>query len=70
LAAPPEEAERILGKYMDSLKNEEKDERYRVTVSVGISEISGKLSMEQMIKKADEALYRSKENGRNQISVL
>jgi diguanylate cyclase (GGDEF)-like protein len=70
LAAPPEEAERILGKYMDSLKNEGKDERYRVTVSIGISEISGKLSMEQMIKKADEALYRSKENGRNQISII
>jgi len=69
LAAPPEEAERILGRYMDSLKNEKKDERYSVTVSIGISELDGKPSMEQMIKRADEALYRSKEGGRNRISI-
>ncbi len=69
LALEPEEAERILGRYMDSLKNEEKDERYRVTISMGISEINGKLGMEQMIKKVDEALYRAKEDGRDQISI-
>jgi PleD family two-component response regulator len=40
-----------------------------VTISIGISEVDGKLSMEQMIKKVDEALYCSKEGGRNQISI-
>ena len=70
LAVSPEEAEQILGKYMDALKNDDQDERYHITVSIGISEISGKLSMEQLVKKVDEALYRSKENGRNQISIL
>ncbi|MEA4894638.1 MAG: sensor domain-containing diguanylate cyclase [Oscillospiraceae bacterium] len=69
LAAPPEEAERILGRFMDSLKNENMDKSYRVTVSIGISEVNGKLSMEQMLKKADEALYRSKDGGRNRISI-
>jgi diguanylate cyclase (GGDEF)-like protein len=68
LAAEPEEAERILRRYMDLLRNENKDECYRVTVSVGVSEVNGKLGMEQMIKKVDEALYRSKEGGRNRIS--
>jgi len=70
LAVDPEEARRILGRYMDALKNEEKDERYRVTVSIGISEIDETLSMEQMIKKADEAMYLSKEEGRDRISFL
>ncbi|MGC6176487.1 GGDEF domain-containing protein [Lacrimispora sp. 38-1] len=36
--------------------SEEKEGCYHVTISVGISEV-------------DEALYRSKENGRNQISI-
>ena len=69
LAVEPEEAERILYRYMDTLKDEKKDERYRVTVSIGISEVNGKLTTEQMNQKVDEALYRSKKDGRNQISV-
>jgi diguanylate cyclase (GGDEF)-like protein len=70
LSVEPEEARRILGRYMELLNNEEKDAQYRVTVSVGIAGIDGKQNMEQMIKKADEALYRSKESGRNRISTL
>lgn len=69
LAVSPEEAEQILGRFMDSLKNEEKDESYRVTVSVGISEVSGKLNMDQMLKQVDETMYCSKEGGRNRISI-
>lgn len=69
-SAGPEEAKQILGRFMDSLNNGQKDERYHVTVSIGITEVNGKLSMEQMIKRVDEALYRSKESGRNQISIL
>ncbi len=64
-----EEAERILGRFMDSLKNEHMDECYHVTVSIGMSEIDGKLGMEQMVEKVDEALYRSKEDGRNRITI-
>ena len=70
LAVGPEEAEQILGKFMAALKNEEKPDQYRVTVSVGMGEVSGKLSKDQMIQKVDEALYRSKEGGRDRISVM
>lgn len=69
LAVGPEEALGILDRFMESLKNQETDNRYRVTVSIGMAEISPKLSTEQMIKKVDEALYRSKENGRDRITV-
>lgn len=55
---------------MDILKSEEKNENYHVTISVGISEVEEDLSMEQMVKKVDEALYHSKENGRNRITIL
>jgi diguanylate cyclase (GGDEF)-like protein len=69
LAAPPEEAERILNRFMEALKNEEKAGGCRVTVSIGVAEVTGKLTTEQLIQKADEALYRSKEDGRNKITV-
>ncbi|MEN6460541.1 MAG: diguanylate cyclase, partial [Syntrophomonas sp.] len=69
LAVEPEEAQRILSQFMEALKSEGKDGGYSVTVSVGIIEINEKLSLEQIIKKADEVLYCSKENGRDRITV-
>lgn len=42
----------------------------RVTVSIGIAEFPGDASnWKELIKKADEALYRAKETGRNRICV-
>ncbi len=70
LAVDPGEGEQILGRFMDSLKSEGKEECYHVTVSVGILEINGKLSIDQMYQKVDEALYHSKESGRDRISIL
>jgi diguanylate cyclase (GGDEF) domain len=66
LAVEPGEARRILNQFMNAVKNEEKDGS--VTVSVGIIEINEKLSMEQIIKKADEVLYCSKKSGRDRIT--
>ncbi|NCA67822.1 MAG: GGDEF domain-containing protein [Clostridia bacterium] len=68
LSVGKEEATQILGNLMGSLKSDKKDESYRITVSVGITEIAGKHNLEQLIKKADEALYLSKKNGRDRIS--
>ncbi|MET0017117.1 diguanylate cyclase [Oscillibacter sp.] len=70
LTVEPDQAKQIMERLMDSLKNQEKGESYNVTVSVGIIEVDKKLGMEQLIKKADEALYQSKENGRDQISIV
>ncbi|MDD4843305.1 MAG: sensor domain-containing diguanylate cyclase [Anaerotignum sp.] len=69
LEATPEEAESILNRFMDALKNGNKESCYHVTVSVGIAEIDEMLSMEQIIKKVDEAVYFSKQNGKNRITV-
>jgi len=63
------EAEQILGRFMDSLKGAEKELHRCITVSVGVIEINGKLTTEQMVKKVDEALYNSKKGGRNRITV-
>ena len=66
----PDEAMHIMEQFMDSLKSGEKNENYHVTISVGISEVDEDLSMEQMVKKVDEALYHSKKSGRNRITIL
>ena len=66
----PDEAKQIMEQFMDSLKGVEKNEKYHVTISVGISVVDEDLSMEQMVKKVDEALYHSKKSGRNQITIL
>ncbi|WP_051280158.1 sensor domain-containing diguanylate cyclase [Anaerovorax odorimutans] len=64
-----EESQQILSQFMNILKLNENDSCCNVTISVGITEINGKLSIEEMVKKVDEALYCSKEGGRNQITV-
>ncbi len=41
----------------------------RQTISMGISSYHQDLSIEQMISRADEALYRAKKNGRNRVEI-
>ena len=42
-----------------------------VTVSIGVAGVGGRdsLSAEELLKNADDALYRSKNGGRNRVSV-
>ncbi len=69
LDASPENAESILKQFMEDIKNLENEKGYIVTVSVGISEINKKLTSEQLIQKVDEAVYISKQSGRNRITI-
>ncbi len=45
------------------------DSEVRVTISCGISEFGGKDEPEQVLNRADEALYQSKSAGRNQSTI-
>ncbi len=50
--------------------NEELQPMGKVTVSLGGSCLSnGMETMEDLIRSADEALYKAKRNGRNQIAM-
>ncbi len=46
------------------------DEKYHITISIGVAEYEEGESKETLLKKADEALYKAKENGRNQCCCL
>ncbi|WP_150269920.1 sensor domain-containing diguanylate cyclase [Paenibacillus tepidiphilus] len=43
-------------------------EPVRITISIGIATFTGQDSSESLLRKADEALYVSKENGRNRVT--
>lgn len=44
--------------------------KIKITVSFGIAEYRNDATVEAMIKRADDALYKAKENGRNQTQIL
>jgi len=41
----------------------------RITLSVGVAEFSGEKTPEELIERADSALYTAKHNGRNQVAA-
>jgi two-component system cell cycle response regulator len=42
----------------------------RITISIGVTEYCNKEQLSSFIKRADQAMYLSKERGRNTISFL
>lgn len=46
-----------------------KFEAYHATISVGVAEFSGEMTKEDLVTKADKALYKSKHEGKNRVSL-
>ncbi len=43
---------------------------FKVTISIGLTQMSeDQTQAEELLLKADEALYYAKENGRNQVAI-
>ncbi len=47
----------------------EKPEGLKITISIGVSEFEDGKTFEDLVKHADEALYASKQNGRNRVTT-
>jgi diguanylate cyclase len=68
----PQEAEKIAEKILDSIKNLKIEHKLNsagvVTVSVGVAFSWPETpNLDTIYKSADDALYKAKENGRNQF---
>jgi diguanylate cyclase (GGDEF)-like protein len=66
---PLHEAVKVAERIRKMVESLEFPEGFRVTVSCGVSQMKPEDSLEAMIKRADEALYRAKERGRNRTEV-
>ena len=45
------------------------DQSIRITVSIGVTDLPGAELPTSLLKRADQALYRSKNGGRNRVTV-
>ncbi len=64
-------ADRLLTIAREKTIHLENDQNIRLTISIGIAQIRiGKESWDELLRRADKALYMSKANGRDQWTVL
>lgn len=66
--ASHEEAMFIAEKLRKLVKNYNIDNLYKITISIGVTTFSKYDTKETLLEKADNALYKSKEDGRNRVS--
>lgn len=62
-------AERIQEKLLKLDMNIKEDKTFKITLSIGIAEWSHNVDEEELTKRADQAMYLSKNGGKNRITV-
>ena len=67
-----DEATRIVERMLEALEQapfESESQDISLSFSAGISEYRGEGTADELLKQADDALYRSKAKGRSQVTV-
>lgn len=64
-----EEAKALAEKIRDAIQTHFFSEHFSVTGSFGVAQFQAKDTQDSLVKRADTALYESKEQGRNRVSV-
>ncbi|MFB6347812.1 MAG: diguanylate cyclase [bacterium] len=64
-----EVAERIRTQLAESRFQDDEGTEFKVTCSIGLAEYDDEETVNELIEKADDALYKAKKNGRNRIET-
>ena len=64
-----ENAKKLAEKLRKSVEEQDFKHNERVTISLGVSSFTKDLDIEQIVDKADQALYQSKIDGKNRVTV-
>jgi len=65
-----EKAKRLTSRLKTNIKKDSLLKRYKVTVSGGLTEFKSKDTRKNFMKRADKALYRAKNSGRNKFVAI
>jgi diguanylate cyclase len=57
-------------KAVENYELKDRNSSYKVTISLGVSIFKATDNADGVIKRADEALYKAKESGRNRVATL
>ncbi|MCP4971923.1 MAG: sensor domain-containing diguanylate cyclase [Arcobacter sp.] len=68
--AKEKESVEICKRILNYLENENKKQCIKFTLSIGLSEYKKNEKYKDFFERCDNALYKSKNNGRNQLSIL
>lgn len=63
-------ADKLLQRINEKMEFHLKDENIQTSISIGVAVATEKDSFESLYEKADQALYQSKENGKNQYNIF
>jgi diguanylate cyclase len=66
-----EEAEKLAWRILANMQESsfiKSNPNYKITLSVGIAFVNEEDTIESLLEKADFAMYKAKEGGRNQVS--
>ncbi|MEA2149258.1 MAG: diguanylate cyclase, partial [Solirubrobacteraceae bacterium] len=65
---PPEQAEDVARRMLAAIDEDASlSQRHGVTLSIGVAGLSRGGTADDLLRRADQALYRAKNSGRNQV---